>query len=113
ARPHSHESRERSDSGVQVVVSDKRISDCDEELEPEYFKADVLAAMDYFPFGMLSKTPPPGDQDTLLRNPGRSASEVSGMMPDRQWYANSDSSIAVNGFNGMRKDNEINGVGNA
>ncbi len=43
--------------------------------------------MDYYPFGM--------------------------MLPDRQWYANSDSSIAVNGFNGMRKDNEINGVGNS
>ena len=72
---------------VQVVVSDKRISVCDEELEVDYFKPDVLSAMDYYPFGM--------------------------MMPDRQWYAGSDSSIAVNGFNGMRKDNDVNGVGNS
>ena len=72
---------------VQVVVSDKRISVCDSELEVEYFKAEVLSAVDYYPFGM--------------------------MMPDRQYYANSDSSIAVNGFNGMRKDDEISGVGNS
>jgi len=53
----------------------------------ERFEAELLSAVDYFPFGM--------------------------MMPDRQWYANSDSSIAVNGFNGMRKDDEISGVGNS
>jgi len=56
-------------------------------LEVEYFKAEVLSAVDYYPFGM--------------------------MMPDRQWYAGSDSTIAVNGFNGMRKDDEISGVGNS
>jgi len=68
-------------------VSDKRVSICDEYLGVERFEAEVLSAVDYYPFGM--------------------------MMPDRQWYANSDSSIAVNGFNGMRKDNEIRGVGNS
>jgi|GEM_PF-2409318 len=72
---------------VQVVVSDKRVSICDEYLGVERFEAEVLSAVDYYPFGM--------------------------MMPDRQWYANSDSSIAVNGFNGMRKDDEISGVGNS
>src|SRR5690606_7612239 len=61
---------------VQVIVSDKRISVCDAYLGVERFEAEVLSAMDYYPFGM--------------------------MMPDRQWYADSDSSIAVNGFNGMR-----------
>jgi len=68
-------------------VSDKRISVCDSELEVEYFKAEVLSAVDYYPFGM--------------------------MMPDRQYYAGSDSSIAVNGFNGMRRDDEVSGVGNS
>ena len=72
---------------VQVVVSDKRISVCDEYLEVAYFKADVLAAMDYYPFGM--------------------------MMPDRQWYAGSDSSISRFGFQGEEKDDEIKGPGNS
>jgi len=71
---------------VQVVVSDKRISVCDTELEVEYFKAEVLSAMDYYPFGM--------------------------MMPDRQWYAGSDSSGYRYGFNGQEKDNEVSGNGN-
>ena len=71
---------------VQVVVSDKRISVCDTELEVEYFKAEVLSAVDYYPFGM--------------------------MMPDRQWYANSDSSGYRFGFNGQEKDNEVSGLGN-
>jgi len=72
---------------VQVVVSDKRISVCDSELEVEYFKAEVLSAVDYYPFGM--------------------------MMPDRQWYANSDSSSYRYGFNGQEKDNEVSGIGNS
>ena len=72
---------------VQVVISDKRISVCDTELEVEYFKAEVLSAMDYYPFGSV--------------------------IPDRQWYANNDSNGFVNGFNGMRYDHEINGVGNS
>ena|GEM_PF-2267991 len=72
---------------VQVVVSDKRISVCDTELEVEYFKAEVLSAVDYYPFGM--------------------------MMPDRQWYAGSDSGNYRFGFNGMEKDNERSGLGNS
>ena len=71
---------------VQVVISDKRISVCYTELEVEYFKAEVLSAMDYYPFGM--------------------------MMPDRQWYAGSDSSIAVFGFQGQEKLDEASGPGN-
>jgi len=72
---------------VQVVISDKRISVCDTELEVEYFKAEVLSAVDYYPFGAP--------------------------LPDRQWYANNDSSGYSFGFNGMRKDDEISGVGNS
>ena len=71
---------------VQVVVSDKRISVCDEYLEVAYFKADVLSAVDYYPFGM--------------------------MMPDRQWYANSDSSNYRFAFNGKEIDREHGGAGN-
>jgi len=72
---------------VQVVVSDKRISVCDTELEVEYFKAEVLSAVDCYPFGM--------------------------MMPDRQWYAGSDSGNYRFGFNGQEKDNEVSGLGNS
>jgi len=72
---------------VQVVVSDKRISVCDSELEVEYFKAEVLSAVDYYPFGM--------------------------MMPDRQYYASNDSSNYRYGFNGQEKDNELSGIGNS
>ena len=72
---------------VQVVVSDKRISVCDEYLAVERFEAEVLSAVDYYPFGAP--------------------------LPDRQWYANSDSSAYSYGFNGMRMDNEISGVGNS
>lgn len=70
---------------VQVIITDKRISVCD-DMEVESFKADVLAAMDYYPFGM--------------------------MMPDRQWYANSDSSNYRFGFNGKEIDRENGGAGN-
>src|SRR5690606_20842395 len=35
---------------VQVVVTDRRVSVCDEELEIERFKADVVSATDYYPF---------------------------------------------------------------
>jgi|GEM_PF-3277103 len=72
---------------VQVVVSDKRISVCDSELEVEYFKAEVLSAVDYYPFGM--------------------------MMPDRQYYASNDSSNYAYGFQGQEKDDEIKGPGNS
>jgi|GEM_PF-2006077 len=71
---------------VQVVVSDKRISVCDSELEVEYFKAEVLSAVDYFPFGAP--------------------------LDDRQWYASNDSSGYRYGFNGMERDNQISGQGN-
>ncbi len=72
---------------VQVVISDKRVSVCDEYLGVDRFVAEVLSAMDYYPFGML--------------------------IPDRQWYANSDSSNYRFGFNGQEKDNEVAGVGNS
>ena len=68
-------------------MSDKRISVCDSELEVEYFKAEVLSAVDYYPFGM--------------------------MMPDRQWYAGSDSGNYRFGFNGQEKDDELKGAGNS
>ncbi|TNE80657.1 MAG: hypothetical protein EP332_06485, partial [Bacteroidetes bacterium] len=71
---------------VQVVISDKRVSVCDEYLGVDRFEAEVLSAMDYYPFGML--------------------------IPDRQWYANSDSSNYRFGFNGMERDNEVSGQGN-
>jgi|GEM_PF-1099828 len=71
---------------VQVVVSDKRVSICDEYLGVERFKAEVLSAMDYYPFGM--------------------------MMPDRQWYANSDSGNYRFAFNGKEIDREHGGAGN-
>ncbi len=35
------------------------------------------------------------------------------LIPDRQWYANSDSSNYRFGFNGQEKDNEVAGVGNS
>src|SRR5690606_31461940 len=72
ARPYRHEFRERSASGVQVVASDKRISICDGEVK--YFKTDVLAAMDYYPFGAS--------------------------LPDRQWYASSDTGLFKFALNG-------------
>ena|GEM_PF-2252996 len=72
---------------VQVVISDKRVSICDEYLGVERFEAEVLSAVDYYPGGML--------------------------LPERQWYAGNDSALAINGFNGMRNDHEINGHGNA
>jgi len=71
---------------VQVVITDKRVSKCDSELAIEYFEAEVLTAMDYYPFGM--------------------------MMPDRKWYANSDSTNYRFGFNGTERENEISGQGN-
>ncbi len=40
---------------VQGVISDKRVSKCDNLLAVEYFEAEVLSAMDYYPFG--SKPP--------------------------------------------------------
>ena len=70
---------------VQVVISDKRVSICDEYLGVERFEAEVLSAVDYYPFGM--------------------------MMPDRQWYAGSDSGNYRYGFNGQEKDDEVNGMG--
>ncbi len=98
---------------VQVVISDKRVSVCDEYLGVDRFEAEVLSAMDYYPFGMLSKTNHSNYEKMVLRNPDRSDSEVSGMIPDRQWYANSDSSNYRFGFNGKERDNEISGKGNS
>ncbi len=72
---------------VQVVISDKRISVCDNELQTERFEADILMATDYYPFGMA--------------------------IPELQWYTGSDSSNYRYGFNGQEKDNEVAGVGNS
>ena len=72
---------------VQVVISDKRISVCDNELQTERFEADILMATDYYPFGMA--------------------------IPERQWYTGSDSSNYRYGFNGQEKDNEVAGNGNS
>ncbi len=72
---------------VQVVISDKRVSKCDNLLAVEYFEAEVLSAMDYYPGGML--------------------------LPGRQWYANADSGIYSFGMNGQLKDDELAGVGNS
>ncbi len=72
---------------VQVIISDKRISVCDNELQTESFEADILMATDYYPFGMA--------------------------IPERQWYTGSDSSNYRFGFNGMEKDNEAKGPGNS
>ena len=71
---------------VQVVISDKRVSVCDEYLAVERFEAEVLSAVDYYPGGML--------------------------LPERQWYANADSGLYSFGVNGQLKDDEIAGVGN-
>jgi len=71
---------------VQVVISDKRVSICDEYLGVERFEAEVLSAVDYYPFGM--------------------------MMPDRQYYASNDSSNYRFGFNGVERENQITGQGN-
>ena len=72
---------------VQVVVSDKRISVCDKYLAVEHFEVEVLSAVGYYPFGM--------------------------MMPDRKWYAGSDSGLYSFGFGGQEKDDEVSGVGNS
>ncbi len=71
---------------VQVVISDKRISVCDNELQTERFEADILMATDYYPFGMA--------------------------IPERQWYTGSDSSNYRYGFGGHEKDEEVKGAGN-
>jgi len=72
---------------VQVVISDKRISVCDEYLAVEHFEAEVLSAVDYYPFGSV--------------------------ILDRQWYANNDSSGYSFGFGGQIKDDDVSGVGNS
>lgn len=53
----------------------------------ERFEAEVLSAVDYYPFGM--------------------------MLPDRQYYASNDSSDYRFGFGGQIKDDEISGAGNS
>jgi len=70
---------------VQVVITDKRISVCDEYLAVERFEAEVLSAVDYYPFGQ--------------------------MMPDRQWYVSNDSSSYRFGFGRQLKDDEVKGIG--
>jgi RHS repeat-associated protein len=72
-------------NSVLVVISDKRTPVCDVELGVSYFEAEVLAAYDYAPFGM--------------------------MLPERTW--SSDSVSYKYGFNTQEKDDEIYGAGNS
>lgn len=71
---------------VLVTYSDKRLATCLNDTI-YYYRADLRTANDYAAFGM--------------------------MMPDRQYYASSDSSNYRFGFNGQEKDNEVSGVGNS
>jgi RHS repeat-associated protein len=69
---------------VLVTISDKKIGvDANSDGTIDYYNADVVTANDCYPFGM--------------------------QMPGRKF----NSSKSVYGFNGMRKDNEIYGEGNA
>ena len=71
---------------ILVTYSDKRLTECHEDTIYRYV-ADVKSQTDYSAFGVL--------------------------LEERQWYINSDTNSAIYGFNGMRKDNEIYGSGNA
>lgn len=90
ARPYRHESRvfraSGTNSGILVTYTDKRLTECQEDTIYRYV-ADVKSQTDYSAFGVL--------------------------LEGRQWYSNSDTNSAIYGFNGMRKDNEICGSGNA
>jgi len=70
---------------VLVTISDKKIGvDQDNDGQYDYYKADVVTANDYYPFGM--------------QMPGRT-------------YAQGNSSYRY-GFNGKENDNEVKGQGN-
>ena len=74
---------------VLAVISDKRIYLVDTTISGDTFAlwdAHITSAQDYYPFGML--------------------------MPNRHWVE-SDSSAYMYGFNGMERDDEWNGTGNA
>ncbi len=71
---------------VLVTFSDKRLGYCEDDTVYRY-RADIRTANDYAAFGAL--------------------------LPDRQWYANNDSSAYSFGMNGQMKDDEISGVGNS
>jgi RHS repeat-associated protein len=70
-----------------ATVSDRKLpKDNDADALVDYYKADVLKASDYYPFGM--------------------------QMPGRHWTADSSDEYRF-GFNGVEKDNELYGKGNA
>jgi RHS repeat-associated protein len=72
---------------VMATVSDRKLpKDNDADDLVDYYKADVLTASDYYPFGM--------------------------QMPGRHWTADSSDEYRF-GFNGMEKDNEVKGHGNS
>lgn len=70
---------------VMMVISDRREGmNCTMAGNTyTYYVADILVATDYYPFGST--------------------------MPEREW----NTTASVNGFNGMRKDDEWQGSGNA
>jgi RHS repeat-associated protein len=72
-------------NSVLVVISDKRTAVCDQELGVSYFEAEILAAYDYAPFGM--------------------------MLPERTW--SSDSVSYRYSFQSQERDDEIYGFGNS
>lgn len=70
---------------VLVIISDKRNPVCDQELGVSYFEAEVLAAYDYAPYGML--------------------------LPERTY---SSDSVTYNfGFSNQMRDDEVYGFGNS
>lgn len=71
---------------VMATISDKRLQHSSNGTTIDYYTADITAAQDYYPFGML--------------------------MPGRIYTFGGDSSYRY-GFNGKENDNTIKGVGNS
>jgi RHS repeat-associated protein len=73
---------------VRSVITDRRLEyDLDANTIPDNFTADVVSAQDYYPFGMN--------------------------MPGRQYANAAFANDYRYGFNGMERDDELNGVGNS
>jgi RHS repeat-associated protein len=84
---------------VLVTVSDRKLAEGTEGSTASGYRAEVLFASDYYPFGMLEQS---GDPDW-------SKAERHGQMPGRQFSAEE----YRYGFNGMEKDDEWKGEGNS
>jgi RHS repeat-associated protein len=84
---------------VLVTVSDRKLAEGTEGSTATGYRAEVLFASDYYPFGMLEQS---GDPDW-------SKAERHGQMPGRQFSAEE----YRYGFNGMEKDDEWKGEGNS